>query len=287
MPNNRLKDAKKAIDNCDAILIVAGAGMSVDSGIFTYRGRNGIWGKSIKVGNQNYRYTEISSLETWKNNPELAWGFKANFYKMMKNNNPHEGYYTLLEYIKNKKNNNYFVCTSNIDNYFERAGFDKDKIYEAHGNMVRYQCMDKKCTSIHGLFTDKEIQLPPFDEETFIAHNLPKCPNCPNILRPNVSMFGDYNYYEKPYDYIKKRMLNWLNELNEKNKKLVILEIGCGINPHSIRMCDNIPMSKEYKLPKVKKCVYIRLNPEDEEKKKQEVLHINMGAKAGLKSLLS
>jgi len=287
MPNNKLKDAKKSIENCDAILIVAGAGMSVDSGIFTYRGSNGIWEKSIKVGNQNYRYTEISSLDTWKKNPELAWGFKANFYKMMKNNNPHEGYYTLLEYIKNKKNNNYFVCTSNIDNYFERAGFDKDKIYEAHGNMVRYQCMDKKCTSIHGLFTDKEIQLPPFDEETFIARNLPKCPNCPNILRPNVSMFGDYDYYEKPYDYIKKRMLNWLNELNEKNKKLVILEIGCGINPHSLRMYDNIPMSKEYKLPKVKKCVYIRLNPEDEDKRKQEVIHINMGAKAGLKSLLS
>ena len=82
-------------------------------------------------------------------------------------------------------------------------------------------------------------------------------------------------------------MLNWLNELNEKNKKLVILEIGCGINPHSLRMYDNIPMSKEYKLPKVKKCVYIRLNPEDEDKRKQEVIHINMGAKAGLKSLLN
>ena len=72
MPNNKLKDAKKAIENCDAILIVAGAGMSVDSGIFTYRGNNGIWEKSIKVGNQHYRYSEISSLETWKSNPELA-----------------------------------------------------------------------------------------------------------------------------------------------------------------------------------------------------------------------
>ena len=140
--------------------------MSVDSGIFTYRGSNGIWEKSIKVGNQHYRYSEISSLETWKSNPELALGFKANFYQMMKERNPHEGYYNLLEYVKNKKNNNYFVCTLNIDNYFERAGFDKDKIYEAHENMVKYQCMDKKCTSIHGLFTDKEIQFPHFDKDT-------------------------------------------------------------------------------------------------------------------------
>ena len=50
--------------------------------------------------------------------------------------------------------------------------------------------MDKKCTSIHGLFTDKEIQFPPFDKDTFVTHNLPMCPNCSNVLRPNVSMFG-------------------------------------------------------------------------------------------------
>lgn len=103
MPLNNLKISKKEIIDSDAILIIAGAGMSVDSGIFTYKGSNGIWEKSIKVGNENYRYSEISSLDMWKKYPELAWGFKANFYKMMKNNEPHEGYYTLLNYVKEKK----------------------------------------------------------------------------------------------------------------------------------------------------------------------------------------
>ena len=84
---------------------------------------------------------------------------------------------------------------------------------------------------------------------------------------------------------MKKRMLNWLNEMKEKNKKLVILEIGCGINPHSLRINNNIPLSKEFKLPLVEKCTYIRLNPENE--KNEDVIHINMGAKKGLKSLLN
>ena len=285
MPLNNLKISKKEICDSDAILIIAGAGMSVDSGIFTYRGSNGIWEKSIKVGNENYRYSEISSLDMWKKYPELAWGFKANFYEMMKNNEPHEGYHTLLNYVKNKKNNNYFICTSNIDNYFERSGFDKNKIYEAHGSMVRFQCMDKKCSNLNGAFDDNSVSIPPFDKNTFIAYNLPKCPNCSKILRPNVSMFGDYDFYEKPYEFMKKRMLNWLNEMKEKNKKLVILEIGCGINPHSLRINNNIPLSKEFKLPLVEKCTYIRLNPENE--KNEDVIHINMGAKKGLKSLLN
>ena len=150
--------------------------------------------------------------------------------------------------------------------------------------MKMYQCMDKKCTMLHGAFDDNSISLPPFNEETFIAYNLPKCPNCKNILRPNVSMFGDYDFYEKPYEFIKKRMLSWINEIKEKNKKLVILEIGCGINPHSLRLNNNVPLSKEFKLPLVEKCTYIRLNPENEENK--DVMHLNMGAKKGLKSLL-
>ena len=92
-----------------AILIIAGAGMSVDSGIFTYRGSNGIWEKSIKVGNENYRYSEISSLDMWKNYPELAWGFKGHFYNMMLDSEPHEGYYNLLNFVNKKLNVNYFA----------------------------------------------------------------------------------------------------------------------------------------------------------------------------------
>ena len=49
MPYDKVKDAKKEIINSDAMLVIAGAGMSVDSGIFTYRGTNGIWNKSIHL----------------------------------------------------------------------------------------------------------------------------------------------------------------------------------------------------------------------------------------------
>ena len=49
---------------------------------------------------------------------------------------PHEGYYNLLKFLQEKLQNNYFICTSNIDNYFERAGFDPAKIYGSWNNEI-------------------------------------------------------------------------------------------------------------------------------------------------------
>ena len=79
-------------------------------------------------------------------------------------------------------------------------------------------------------------------------------------------------------------MLTCLNDIKEKNKKLLVLEIGCGINPHSMRIVDNKPMSKEFKLPEIENKIFKRLNPENEENK--DVIHLNCGALKGLKSLL-
>lgn len=288
MPNDSIKEAKNCINNSEAILVIAGAGMSVDSGIFTYRGTNGIWNKSIKIGKDLYGYDEISSLDMWKKYPELAWGFKSNFYNMMKEHEPHLGYYNLLKFLKENLKNNYFICTSNIDNYFERSGFDVNKIYEVHGTMKYLQCMNKKCSTRNGVIPLSNEYLPEFNEETFIASNLPKCPNCKNILRPNVSMFGDDEFYGKPYEYARNRMSKWLDDVNKNNQRLVILEIGCGINPHSLRMNNGKMMSGEWKLPKIKNLqCSIRLNPEDENiNKNDETIHVNMGAKKGLRLIL-
>ena len=281
-----IKEATKILQECDAVLVIAGAGMSVDSGIFTYRGNDGIWNKSISIGNDTYRYDEISSLEMWKKYPELAWGFKAGFYDLMISKNPHKGYYKLLNFLKKSKNNNYYICTSNIDNYFEKAGYDKDKIYEVHGTMKLLQCMDKKCAIRNGIIEMTEEYMPKYNNENFIASHLPSCPNCKNILRPNVSMFGDYDFYEKPYEYAKKKMEKWIQNIEKNNHKLIILEIGCGINPHSIRMNNGIMMSGEWKLPKIKNLIKtIRLNPDDEQNDK-DTIHIKLGAQNGLNRIL-
>jgi NAD-dependent SIR2 family protein deacetylase len=279
--NKNIIEAKKILKNADAILIVTGAGMSVDSGIPTYRGNNGIWTKSIQIGNNKYSYDEISSLKMWKENPELAWGFKANFHKLMNNLKPHEGYYHLLKSIKD--NYDYFICTSNIDGYFYRSGFDENKIYEVHGSINNLQCMDKSCNLRNGIVPLKKA--PNFDPKTFIAKNLPKCTFCSKMSRPNVSMFGDYEFYGKPYEHQRNRLDKWLLNLKKYKKSLVILEIGCGINPHSLRMNNGKMMSGEWKMPKFDNNIgTIRINPSDEINE-NKTIHLSIGAKLAIKKI--
>ena len=285
MPKNLRKDlqiAKEQIQNADAILLVTGAGMSVDSGIPTYRGTNGIWTKSIQIGQDVYSYDEISSLHMWKTRPELAWGFKAHFYKIMNELSPHEGYYELFDKVKHKE---YFICTSNIDGYFKRVGFDPNRIYEVHGSVNYLQCMDKQCNIQNGI--TEATCLPHYDPNTFLVETLPKCTFCNNMSRPNVSMFGDVEFYGKPYEYQRKRLDTWLQMLKKQNKSLIILEIGCGINPHSLRMSNGKMMSGEWKMPVFDNHMgTIRINPSDIQDD-ENTIHIPMGAKTGIHNLFN
>ena len=89
MPRNVrriINELRCLFQEADAVLIVCGAGMSVDSGITTYRGKNGLWTKEIQIGKDKFSYDEISSLKMWKERPDIAWGFKASFYKVIKVN---------------------------------------------------------------------------------------------------------------------------------------------------------------------------------------------------------
>jgi NAD-dependent SIR2 family protein deacetylase len=278
-----LENAKSKLKNADAILVLTGAGMSVDSGIPTYRGNNGLWEKEIRINNKMYSYDEISSLKMWKEFPKLAWGFKSNFIRLINSKKPHSGYNNLLKNLKNKFQNNYFICTSNIDGYFLNSGFDKNKIYELHGSVRYLQCFDKKCNIRNGVWNIDKI--PAFDEKTLIAKELLKCPYCGHLARPNVSMFGDFDFYGIPYEHQKRRLSKWLND--NKNKKILIIEIGCGINPHSIRMNNGKMMSGEWKIPQISNILAtIRINPSDIEEHK-DTIHIALGAKNGIQRLFN
>ena len=273
-----IREGKRILENADSILIVTGAGMSVDSGVPTYRGSNGIWEKEIEINGEIYSYDEISSLNMWKTKPEIAWGFKSHFYNLMNELEPHEGYYELLNKIKDKYD--YFVCTSNIDGYFKKAGYDGSKIYEVHGSVNYLQCMDKNCNIRYGVY--KAENMPTYKKDTFIADFLPKCKNCGKMSRPNVSMFGDFEFYGKPYEHQRKRLNEWLNNIKKQNHRLAILEIGCGINPHSLRMSDGKMMSGEWKMPIFENNIgTIRINPSDVQND-SKTIHIPLGAKTGI-----
>jgi len=272
-----IKKVKDMIKDTDALLIFTGAGMSVESGIPTYRGTGGIWRKTINIDGNMYAYNEISSLAMLKFNPKLVWDFNLLFYDVITTKIPHKGYKHLLKIVKNKFHNNYFICTSNVDGYFLEAGFDFEKIYEMHGSIRTVQCFDKRCCIRNGIFKITEINK--------FKKGVPQCLFCNKNARPNISFFGDDEFYEKPYLHQRRRLDEWCQK--NSNNNILLLEIGCGINPHSLRVINSLtkPMmlSNEWKIPTFIKNI-IRINPECDEVE-EKVIQIPTGVIKGLKKL--
>ena len=75
--NENIQKIGDIIKNSDCLLIVAGAGMGIDSGLPDYRGPNGLWNTWHPAKTLNMTYDKLSTHENFIEDPELAWGFQS------------------------------------------------------------------------------------------------------------------------------------------------------------------------------------------------------------------
>ena len=153
---NSLKDAKK-------IIFVTGAGISQESGIPTFRGKEGLWRK--------YDPMQLATIDAFYEDPKLVWEWYEERRKNILNAKPNPGHTAIAEFEKYKE---VVVLTQNIDGLHQRAG--STNVLELHGSIVRI-----KCTVCN--FND---EIP-----TSFENLPPKCKSCDNILRPDVVWFGE------------------------------------------------------------------------------------------------
>jgi NAD-dependent SIR2 family protein deacetylase len=233
---------KNIIKNAEYIIITAGAGMGVDSGLPDFRGEKGLWKTS---SGKSKSYMEMANPKLFLANPNEAWGFYGSRYNLYRETTPHKGFYLLKELVEKKKD--YFIFTSNVDGHFQKAGFDKNKIVEIHGTITHQQCL-KDCS---GLIWSEDLNI---EVKNLIAKDpLPKCQICEGLSRPNILMFGDNYWNSKRTEEQKDRMTDFISTINEKT---VIIEIGAGTEIPTVRAKGEI-LSLRYKIP------LIRINPND------------------------
>jgi len=230
------------IKNAEYIIITAGAGMSADSGLPTFRGTNGFWKTS---SGKSKSYLEMANPKLFKEDPHEAWGFYGSRYNLYKETEPHQGYDLLKELVGEKKD--YFIFSSNVDGHFHKAGFDKNKIVEIHGSINHFQCEHQCSTNIWEEDLNIEIK------ELIATDPLPKCRDCNGISRPNILMFGDGFWNSERTDNQLGRMNNFLDRITEKT---VIIEIGAGTEIITVRK-QSEEIAAKYNIP------LIRINPED------------------------
>lgn len=269
---NRIKDY---IQEADAVLIAAGSGMSVDSGLPDFRGKNGFWKAYPFFEKLDIDFMDVASPQQFFSNPDIAWAFYGHRLDLYRKTQPHVGFNLLLDLVRSKKNN-YFVYTSNVDGHFQKTGFDINKIYEVHGSINYLQCALNCNDEIWNNHETINV-----NQKMMTVDKFPRCKNCGGISRPNILMFDDYYWVTGRTDKQNHKYNKWLhNTVIAKNQKLVIIEIGCGITIQTVRM-NNEWMMKKYSNTKL-----IRINPYDNHIDIGTGWSIRQGALEALENLL-
>lgn len=267
--------ARDMIEEADAVLITAGAGMGVDSGLPDFRGNDGFWKAYPPLKKIGLEFYDIANPKWFESNPRLAWGFYGHRLNLYRNTNPHVGF-EILKSLTQLKKENYFVFTSNVDGQFQKAGFDKDKIVEIHGSIHHNQC-SQRCTN--EVWNNEKTDLA-VDTTTFLATNtLPTCKNCSNLARPNILMFGDWGFSAIRQREQQERLQLWLRDNVANKLKIVVIELGAGKVIPTVRNFSE-EIHTQYNAN------FIRINPKDFDSP-QDVVSLPLGAQEALEKIYS
>lgn len=248
--NEVIRRAAQSIKHCDRLLITAGAGLGVDSGLPDFRGPEGFWRAYPAYKHLGLEFQELANPRWFEEDPALAWGFYGHRMELYRATRPHDGFAIMLRWAQARSD--HFVFTSNVDDAFARSGFDRERIYEVHGTLSKLQCT-RNCGV--GIFPSDAATVT-IDPATFRAvGELPKCCRCGSLARPNVLMFNDVGY-------------DFTNNCREESKfehfvnragRLTILELGCGTHVPSVRIAGETVASS------TPGCKFIRINPRESE----------------------
>lgn len=242
MPDHDIARAAALIGGGDALLICAGAGLGVDSGLPDFRGDAGFWQTYPALGRARIPFYEIANPASFHNDPVLGWGFYGHRLELYRNTVPHAGFGILLEMARSKPGGA-FVFTSNVDGQFGRAGFAEDRIVECHGSIHHLQCT-RPCSDA---IWPADAFLPEVDAQACRLRNeAPRCPHCGALARPNILMFNDSGWIATRTDAQFSRLQAWRAGV----RNIVVIELGAGVDIPSVRR-----MSERQRAP------LVRINP--------------------------
>ncbi|WP_175684308.1 SIR2 family NAD-dependent protein deacylase [Burkholderia multivorans] len=258
--------AVAALSRADALLVTAGAGIGVDSGLPDFRGTDGFWRAYPALRHERFEFHEIASPQAFRARPQLAWGFYGHRLALYRSTVPHAGFAILRRWIDAMPNGG-FVLTSNVDGQFQKAGFDPARIVEIHGSIHALQCL-RPCSDDTW---DAAPFIPAVDEATCrLVGEPPRCPHCGGLARPNVLMFGDAGWLGARYAEQERALQQWIAQAG----RVAVVEIGAGTAIPTVRM-----LSEQLGAD------VIRINAREAHARRADVIGLKGGALATLNAL--
>lgn len=219
--------AAECIAQGTGLLVLAGAGIGVDSGLPDFRGDEGFWRAYPALRGSAIRLGDIANPRSFVDDPALAWGFYGHRLRMYRETAPHAGFAILNRWCESMPDG-WWVSTTNVDGHFQKAGFTAKYVHEFHGSIHDLQCT-KPCDA--GTWPATKLQ-PVVDGKLRWVGNLPLCRRCSDIARPNILMFDDAQWVGGQSGAKYRELVEWLDAV----QRLVIVEVGAGTAIPTLRV---------------------------------------------------
>ena len=225
-----IKCIQTMIDKAEAIVIGAGAGLSTSAG-FTYSGER--FEKYFGDFASKYGFGDMYSggfypFET----PEELWAYWSRYIMINRYMDaPKPVYQKLLSLVKDK---DYFVITTNVDHCFQKAGFDKKRLFYTQGDYGLFQCSEP-ChektydneTQIRAMYdAQKDMKIP--------VELIPYCPVCKKPMRMNLRSDDTFVQDEGWYEAAERYNAFLMKHRVDEDGKVLLLELGVGANTPGI-----------------------------------------------------
>uniref|UniRef100_A0A7C3LRH3 protein acetyllysine N-acetyltransferase n=1 Tax=Leptospirillum ferriphilum TaxID=178606 RepID=A0A7C3LRH3_9BACT len=248
------------------LVITAGAGMGVDSGLPDFRGPQGFWNAYPALGSAGLHFEDIANPRAFQEDLRRAWGFYGHRLNLYRHTEPHDGFGILLA-LQKHFSRGAFVFTSNVDGQFEKAGFPEERIVECHGSIHFLQCL----IPCHEKTWSAEFFHPKTDDKNCrLLSDCPVCLVCNWPARPNVLMFGDGKWIAARTAEQMERFRIWFRTVSRP----VVLEIGAG---------QSVPTVRSF--GESLGCPLVRINPREWQVFRPKDAGMEMGAIKGLRML--
>ena len=214
---------RRALDEADAVVIGAGAGLSTAAG-FTYNGER--FERYFSDFAEKYGFHDMYSGGFYSfPSQEEFWAYWSRYIFINRYQNaPKSVHEVLLELVRDK---DYFVITTNVDHCFQKEGFDKKRLFYTQGDYGLFQCSEPCCQET---FDNEEVirEMVKRQEDMKIPTELlPTCPHCGKPLTMNLRS-DDTFVEDKGWHRAAERYENFFR--TRAGQKILFLELGVGYN---------------------------------------------------------
>ena len=221
--SDNIEKLKEKIRTADAVVIGAGAGLSTAAG-FTYSGER--FEKYFSDFRKKYGFEDMYSGGFYPyQTPEEHWAYWSRYIFVNRyQDTPKPVYENLLKLVADK---DYFVITTNVDHCFQKAGFDKKRLFYTQGDYGLFQCSEPCCRET---FDNEAIVQEMFNRQKDMkipTELLPVCPHCGKPLTMNLRS-DDKFVEDEGWHLASERYQNFLR--TRANEKILFLELGVGYN---------------------------------------------------------